>query len=204
MTETTPLIYLVDDDADVRTALSRTLGMRGYHVSAFADAKSFLNDFDQYQPSCLVLDYGLPDMDGLELQETLIAHDAILPIIFITGHGGVPESVKATRAGAVDFLEKPFSISVLLQRIEAALDLSLQLHSERHERDELNTRLATLTARETEVLEFVLSNPGRVSSKEIALALEISPRTVDIHRARLMQKMGVKSFPELVHICMIP
>ena len=204
MTDPAPLVYLVDDDDDVRAALTRSLSKRGFQIEAFADAKEFLNAFDKTRQSCLILDYGLPEMDGLALQEKLIADEVILPIIFITGHGGIPESVRAMQAGAMDFLEKPFPLDLLMERVQSALAMSLQLQDEQRQRQKLDLKLADLTARERDVLDHILTNPARVSSKEIGAALEISPRTVDIHRARLMQKMGVKSLLELVQLCMVP
>lgn len=202
MTGNEAMVYIVDDDDDVRTALSRSLRKRGMQVEAFADAQSFLDAFDRDIQSCLVLDYGLPGMDGLQLQQQLIEEEAAIPIIFITGHGGIPESVRATQAGAVDFLEKPFSLQLLIERIGAALELSKRLHEDQRQRESLDVKLATLTSREAETLEHILANPSQVSSKEIALALGISPRTADIHRARIMQKMDVKNLLELVHTCM--
>lgn len=204
MIDRAPVVYVVDDDTDAREALVRSLTLREFVVYAFSDAETFLDAFDPTLQCCLVLDYGLPQMNGLELQDHLIADDVALPIIFITGHGGVPESVKATRAGAVDFLEKPFKIDVLIVRIEEAFVLSKQLSDDKAHRASLDRKLEGLTEREHQILRFILSNPSRVTSKEIGFALEISPRTVDIHRARVMQKLEAKTLLELFEKCMIP
>ena len=121
----TPLtVFVVDDDEGIRTSLSRALGKRGYRVETHASARSFLESLDGSKAGCLVLDYGMPDMNGLELQKHLNAIDRRLPIIFITGHGGVPESVQAIKGGALDFLEKPFPQSALIERIEAAFEIA--------------------------------------------------------------------------------
>lgn len=204
MIDQEPVVYVVDDDSDAREALVRSLKLRELPVQEFSDAETFLAAFDPVIESCLVLDYGLPQMNGLELQDHLIANDIALPIIFITGHGGVPESVQATRAGAVDFLEKPFKIDVLMTRIEEAFALCKQLSHDKARRADLDRKIDDLTEREHQILTYILSNPSRVTSKEIGGALDISPRTVDIHRARVMQKLGAKTLLQLFERCMIP
>ncbi len=200
MNSTEPQIFLIDDDDDVRTALSRTLKKRGKTVIEYESAESFLEELDREACGCLILDYGLPKMDGLQLQAKLLAEDIALPIIFITGHGGVAESVKAMRAGAIDFLEKPFRLNNLLDKIEIAFNISHSLHREKEKRADIRGKIGSLTGREKELLDYILANPARVTSKEIAQALDISPRTVDIHRGRVMQKMNVKTLLELVQI----
>ncbi len=195
-----PTVYLVDDDNDVRTALTRSLSKRGFHVLSFASADAFLQEVEPGVDGCLILDYGMPKMDGLELQAHLNATGCDLPVIFITGHGGIPESVRATKAGALDFLEKPFSLPILLERIETALEISTQRSKAKVKEAEIANRLATLTKREHEVFAFILANPSLTSSKEIAQNLGISPRTVDIHRGRVLKKLVVKTMVELIDV----
>lgn len=194
----TPTIYLVDDEEGIRTSLARALALRGYEVSAFASAAEFLASYDDAAPGCLILDYGMPEMNGLELQEHLAERDIDIPIIFITGHGGIPESVQAIKAGAVDFLEKPFKQKHLLERIETALSMDSDARASRQKSLVVKTRYNTLTDREREIAHLMAENPSSVSSKEIARALDISPRTVDHHRARILEKMMVRSVAELV------
>ncbi|MGV6848145.1 MAG: response regulator transcription factor [Marinibacterium sp.] len=191
-------VFLVDDDADIRTSLSRALGLRGYTVRAFASAGEFLDGYDPDHPGCLVLDYGMPGMDGLQLQQYMADNAIGLPIIFITGHGGVPESVQAIKMGAVDFLEKPFKPSVLVERIDAAIALDRSSRDSRQRTLALIGRFDSLTDREREIARLMVANPGANSSKDIARHLEISPRTVDHHRARILDKIGAGSVAELV------
>lgn len=191
-------IYLVDDDADIRSALTRGLELRGYAVEAYASATKFLASLDPQRPGVILLDYGLPGMNGLEVQARLIERGVDLPIIFITGHGGVPESVQAIKAGALDFLEKPFRQAVLLERVEAGFALLLARESDRMAGRAREALFAKLTAREAEIVRLIVENPAEVSSKEVAARLGISPRTVDHHRARILEKLGVRSLAELI------
>jgi len=193
-----PCVFLVDDDAVIRTSLSRALGLRGYQVQSFASAQAFLDAYDGHSPGCLILDYGMPKMDGLQLQRHLGDTGVIIPIIFITGHGGVPESVQAIKMGAVDFLEKPFKQSVLVERIDAALETARECRESSRRSAETRSRFETLTEREQEIARIMVTNPARNSSKEVARQLGISPRTVDHHRARILEKMDVGSVAELV------
>lgn len=194
-------VFVVDDDDMVRKTLARSLKKRGFAVEAYANAEEFLAVFDETKKGCIVLDYGMPGLNGLELQERLIADHKLIPIIFITGHGGIPESVKATKAGALDFLEKPFALHVLIDQIRVAFDLDEKLQSKQEEVRSVLKRRQSLTNREEEVLSFMLDNPGRVSSKDIARELDISAKTVDIHRSRVLQKMGANSVVDLYDIC---
>ncbi len=193
-------VFIVDDDDDVRIALSRSLGKRGMTVEHFADAQTFLDQVDDDAAGCLILDYGMPGMDGLELQDHLVRQNSTIPIIFISGHGGIPESVRATKAGAIDFLEKPFDLGVLIERIRAACDVGVQLRADKARRQELADKRGLLTEREEQVLQHILTHPARTSSKEIAAELGISPRTVEIHRGRIQQKVGVKTTIELYEL----
>lgn len=201
MTGNPPTVFIVDDDDDVRIALSRSLQKRGMTVAHFASAREFLDRVDENDNGCLILDYGMPGMDGLELQDLLIAQKSAIPIIFISGHGGIPESVRATKAGAIDFLEKPFSLKILTERINTAFEIGVKQQSEKLRRSALVARYNDLTIREEEVLRHILEYPSRISSKEIASSLGISPRTVDIHRGRVLQKMDAKSVTELFKLC---
>ncbi|WP_299615028.1 response regulator [uncultured Tateyamaria sp.] len=193
-----PFVFLVDDDADIRGSLSRALGLRGYIVKTFAKAQDFLDIYDSDISGCLLLDYGMPEMNGLQLQKHLRDMGSQLPVIFITGHGGVPESVEAMKMGAVDFLEKPFKQSVLIERIEAALDTDRRRRAVAVQTSGIMARFQSLTDREKEISLLLATRTGQNSSKEIARQLGISPRTVDHHRARILEKMDVGTVAELV------
>lgn len=198
MTDPEMTVFVVDDDAGIRSSLVRALSLRGYRVAAFASAVEFLDQFELGMGGCLVLDYGMPGMNGLELQRHLNEMGAQLPVVFITGHGGVPESVQAIKAGAVDFLEKPFRQADLIPRIETAFQITRELRQTQARSEQQQARFGRLTSRESEIVERIVENPREASSKEIASALGISPRTVDHHRARIMEKLGVKSLAELI------
>lgn len=193
-----PFVFLVDDDADIRGSLSRALGLRGYSVKPYASAREFLETYDTRLSGCLILDYGMPEMNGLQLQKHLRDTGTRLPIIFITGHGGIPESVEAMKMGAIDFLEKPFKQSVLIERIDAALITDAQRRAATLQNSEVLSRYQSLTDREREIAVILTTSPGHNSSKEIARRLGISPRTVDHHRARILDKMDVGTVAELV------
>ena len=193
-------VFIVDDDDRIRTSLARALDKRGYNVTTFASAEAFLKTYDQRSPGCLVLDYGMPDLNGLELQKRLSADNISIPIIFISGHGGVPESVQAMKAGAVDFLEKPFRQITLVACIEAAFVTDREERFAKAVSNYVRERLARLTAREKEIAKFIIENSSNTSSKEIGRQLNISPRTVDHHRARILEKMEVKSVAQLIDL----
>jgi FixJ family two-component response regulator len=193
-------VFLIDDDADVRTSLSRALIKRGFHVRTFEGAAHFLDAYDPSQPGCLVLDYGLPEINGLELQKTLADKQITIPIIFISGHGGVPETVQAMKAGAVDFLEKPFRQHVLVKCISSAFAADREMRAQEHDLNSALERFAKLTRREKEVANFMIANPSSTASKEIGRELSISPRTVDHHRARILEKMDIGSVAELIDL----
>ncbi|TCP38868.1 response regulator transcription factor [Rhodovulum marinum] len=193
-----PCVFLVDDDADIRTSLSRALGLRGYKVRSFPSAEDFLAAYDGTASGCLILDYGMPDMDGLQLQRHLRDCGITIPVIFITGHGGVPETVEAMKMGALDFLEKPFKQSILVERIDAAIETDEKRRRASLRTHETRARFDALTEREREIAAIMVTNPARNSSKEVARQLGISPRTVDHHRARILEKMEVHSVAELV------
>lgn len=194
------MVYIVDDDVDVRSSLLRAMRIRGFAAEAFATAAEFLKKYDQNQIACLILDQGMPDMTGLELQSQLNASGASLPIIFITGHGGVPESVQAIKGGAIDFLEKPFRQSELMACIRNAFAQAESNNANKKRNRALEERFSRLTPREWEIVNHIVANPSEVSSKEIGRHLAISPRTVDNHRARILEKLGVNSVVELMAI----
>lgn len=191
-------VFVVDDDDDVRQALSFSLRRRGYLVEAYDSAQAFLDGHDPARLGCLVLDYGMPGMNGLELQARLNRHETPVPIVFISGHGAVPQAVQAIKGGAVDFLEKPFRQSVLVERIETAF-AQLRDRLASHEAVlRSQEKFQALTSREREIVQRMIGNPAEISSKNIALQLNISPRTVDHHRARILEKTGVTSVAELL------
>lgn len=187
---TPPVIYVVDDDAAVRDSLLLLLESFGFSAEAFESASAFLAVARGDTPGCLVLDVHMHGMDGLQLQNELAGHGALLPIIFLTGHGDVPTTVRAMKAGAVDFLTKPVDGKLLLERIEAAVITSERAHKRR-------ARLATLTQREREVLDRAVAG---YTNKEIARALGISYRTVEVHRSRVLSKTGAATLLELAHL----
>lgn len=198
MTALSATVFLVDDDASVRRALARLIKSAGHRVEAFASACDFLNRRPAVDgPACLVLDIRMPGLTGLDLQGELQKNDSILPIIFITGHGDIPMSVKAMKAGAVDFLPKPVNDAVLLRTIEQALARAVREGAELAERKDIQRRLDTLTPRERQVLEHVI---GGQLNKQIAFDLGTVERTIKVHRARVMAKMHVGSLAELVRI----
>jgi two-component system, LuxR family, response regulator FixJ len=190
-------IYVVDDDEAVRDSLSLLLEARGYTVRSFAAALQFLAAAPTLRPGCLIADIRMPEMDGLELQQRLIARAFQFPLIVITGHGDVPLAVRAMKAGAVDFIEKPFAAETILNSAAAALARLAEPQAHAPLAAVAAARLALLTPREREVLQGLLAG---LPNKSIAYDLAISPRTVEIHRARVMDKMGARSLSEL--ICM--
>jgi FixJ family two-component response regulator len=191
-------VFLIDDDASVRKALARLIKSAGYKVLTFASADAFLDDVVACDgPACLVLDIRMPGLTGLDLQGELQKRDAIFPIIFITGHGDIPTSVKAMKAGAVDFLPKPVDDKVLLEAIKQALARAVRERAQLTERQNIRKRLDTLTPREREVLEHVIA--GQLNN-QIAFDHGTVERTIKVHRARVMDKMRVGSVAELVRV----
>ena len=199
MVKSARVVFLVDDDSSVRRALTRLIKSAGYDVQAFASAREFLDHrrvTDQIV-ACLVLDVRMPGLSGLDLQQELQATNTSLPIIFVTGHGDIPMSVKAMKDGAVDFLPKPVKDTVLLNAIEQALARAELEQDKRQEVENLQKRLNTLTPREKEVMSFVVRG---LLNKQIAFQLGTVEKTVKVHRARVMEKMKVQSLAELVRI----
>ncbi len=199
MNEPTQTIYVVDDDEAMRDSMTWLLEGEGYRVSCFESAEAFLQARHDAMRGCLVLDVRMPEMSGLELHERLDALGSQLPIIFVTGHGDVPMAVAALQRGACDFIEKPFHNEDLLGRIHRALELDAQLADRRQRDGAIAHRLEQLTQREREVMNLVVA--GKLN-KQIADELDISMKTVEAHRARVMEKMGVRTLAELVKAVM--
>lgn len=189
------LVYLIDDEFSVRDSLTLVLESAGLRVKSFESAEDFLKNYNNEYPSCLILDVKMPCMSGLELQEELLKRNISIPIIFISGHAGIAQSAKAFRAGAVDFLEKPFDHEVLLARITEVIQKNIEYRWRLNVHFELANRHYCLTEREREVLTLI--SEGSLN-KEAANLLGISSRTVEAHRARIMKKMEVDSFVDLV------
>lgn len=186
---------MVDDDPSVLRALTRLFSAAGIEAHAFPSPAAFLEVHDPAAPGCLVLDVALPGLDGLELQQALTVSDCARPIIFITGRGDVPTSVRAMKGGAVDFLTKPVNDTELLTAVHRAIEVDRLARAARIELDALKQRLASLTPREREVLAQVVA--GRLN-KQIAADLGTVEKTIKVHRARIMEKMAVRSLAALV------
>ena len=192
-------ILIVDDDVDVRDSLRALLESAGFQVRDFESAKAVLADGGLAQGACLIADIRMPDMDGLALQEELSNRHLGLPVIIVTGHGDVPLAVRAMKAGAVDFIEKPFDDELLLQSIKQALVLRTESRGQASLTQTATARIALLTERERQVLECLV---GGKPNKVIAYELDISPRTVEIHRAHVMEKMQAKSLSDVVRLAL--
>lgn len=190
-------IFIIDDDAAVRDALGLLLGLRGYRTTVFANAASFLGALRPDWRGCLIIDIRMPGMDGLALQRELQERACAIPVIIITGHGDVASAREAFRAAAVDFLEKPLDEARLVQAIEEAFARQSTRIDAAQRQEEFARRLQDLTPREREVMELVIA--GR-HNREIAEALGISVRTVEVHKARMMAKLGAEGIPQLVRI----
>lgn len=189
------VVWLVDDDPGVLRALQRLLHAEGFETRAFPDATAFLAAHDMTLPGCAVIDLGLPDLDGLALQQRLSAEGHACPVIFLTGQGSIPAAVEAMRGGAMDFLTKPVEAAVLLTAIRAALLRDTEARARGDADAQQLARLASLTPREREVMAEVVS--GRLN-KQIANRLGAAEKTIKVHRGRMMRKMGVRSVAELV------
>ncbi|MDT8320929.1 MAG: response regulator [Xanthomonadales bacterium] len=190
-----PIVYIVDDDDAMRHALCQLLINDGLRVAAYADGPSFLRDCDGNSEGCVLLDQAMPGMTGEEVHAKLIARGISIAVVFLTGHGDIPTAVSVVKSGAIDFLEKPIQGDLLLSRVRRALALDRERRQAEREAREVRDRYATLSPREREVMTLVVSG---LSNKEIARKLNISHRTVEIHRIHTMQKMGANSLPALV------
>ena len=195
-----PTVFIVDDDGAVRDSLSLLMRSAGLSSETFAGAREFLAEVTADRPGCLVLDVRMPEIDGLELQRQLAARGSRLPIIMLTGHGDVPLAVEALRAGAIDFLTKPFDSQALLTRIHEAIALDERARQKHLDRDRIKALLDTLTPREIEVVDCVVRG---LSSKSIAAALGSSFNTVQNQRASILRKMQAESSADLVRMVMI-
>jgi FixJ family two-component response regulator len=191
-----PVVFVVDDDISIRESLDFLLREGGWHAETFASAEEFLNRPRDFVPSCLILDISMPGLNGLELQKRLAVERPNMPIIFLTGHGDIPMTVQAMKAGAVEFLTKPFTDSTLLNAVGKAIERSTFLIARDAELRALKARFARLSSREREVMALVVVGKA---NKDVALELGISEVTVKAHRGSVMEKMGADSLAELVN-----
>lgn len=194
-----PMVHVVDDDGAIRDALVLLLEAAGHSACAHEDAAAFLRDLDPAQPGCVVADVRMPGVSGLELQRHLCDRRIDLPVIIITGHADVAMAVEALKSGAADFIEKPFDEDVLLSAVARALDKGTRAFRERRQLADITARTASLTPREREVMDLVVQG---LPNKAVAVELSISARTVEIHRARVMEKMGAASLSDLVRMAL--
>ncbi|MFO7276768.1 MAG: response regulator transcription factor [Pseudomonadota bacterium] len=199
MNDTRPTVFVVDDDDAVRSALRLLLKSVGLSAVTYASAQEFLDAYDPTRPGCVILDVRMPGMSGLELQEQLNLRGATIPVIFITGHGDIPMAVEAMQHGAFDFLQKPFRDQELLDRVQRALEKDRAVRESLRASERIRERYETLTPREREVLRLVTAGKP---NKIMAADLGVSQRTVEIHRARVMEKMGADSLAQLVRMVM--
>lgn len=195
MNTNTPVVYIVDDDEGVRTSLAWLLNSVNIQTECFDGPENFLTSFDASKPSCLILDVRMPEISGFQLQEKLNALGAAIPVIFVSGHCDIPMAVRALQNGAVDFFEKPYNSQTILERIQCTLKAVVGNHQEKIRRQQLHNRLKLLTTREREIMEKVILG---ASSKIIARELNISTKTVDVHRASIKEKLGCQSTASLV------
>jgi FixJ family two-component response regulator len=197
MLPTAPVIFVVDDDLSVREALELLICTAGWQPKLFASAREFLDYRRDPGPACLILDVGLPDLNGLELQQRLASDSGEMPIIFITGYGDVPTTVRAMKAGAAEFLTKPFDDDILLRAVESALERSTEAVAKASELAQVRRAYDSLSRREREVMARVVAG---LMNKQVAFELGISEITVKAHRGQVMRKMKAPSFAELVNM----
>lgn len=197
MKELKPVVFIVDDDSSVRRSLERLVRSVGLTAKSYASAREFLQSGHGEETGCLVLDMRMPEVSGLELQEKMTKAGILLPIIFISGHSTVPMSVRAMKAGALDFLQKPFDEQDLLEAIYRAIERSRQGRAKREELEELEARVRSLTPKEYEVFTWVITG---MPNKNIADRLDTAEKTIKVHRASIMKKMGAQSVADLVRM----
>lgn len=195
MSQPAPTVFVVDDENSVRKALCRLLASAGIAAASYASADEFLAGYERVQPGCLILDLSMPGLNGLELQQALRARDSLLPVIFLTGHAEIADSVRAMKGGAVEFLTKPVEDEKLLAAVREALATDAGARAEQAATDAIRQRLATLTPRELQVLRCVIA--GKLN-KQTAAELGTVEKTIKVHRARVIEKMQAGSLPELV------
>jgi FixJ family two-component response regulator len=196
-TDDKELVYLIDDDAAVRDSLGLLLEQANFEVQSFASAEEFLSEEPHPRATCAVVDLMMPGMSGLDLQEEMERQGAGMPVIFLTGHGDIPTSVKAIKAGAVDFLTKPVKRAELLEAIDLARQEGERMREHVRRSQTAQERVAALTPRERDVMDLAIAG---LANKEIARRLNISHRTVEIHKARILRKTGIRSVVELARI----
>ena len=192
-----PTVFVVDDDEAVRGGLRRLVEAVGLNVETYGSAQQFLDSYHPEQHGCLVLDIRMPGMGGLDLQAQLAKQGVQLPVIILTGHADVPMAVRALKAGAMDFIEKPFNSQALLDRIQQAIKQDAEARRQSAEESQVAQRLARLTSREKEVMQMMVVGKA---NKVIAIDLGISERTVEFHRANIMKKMQARTLAELIHM----
>ena len=197
MQQLNPVVFVVDDDEEVRNGLKLLLESIGLSVSCYASAVEYLAAFNPKQPGCLVADIRMPGMSGLDLQEKLAEYPLHPPVIIISGHGDVPMAVRAVKAGAVDFIEKPFRDQILLDSVHRAIEMDAKQRGEASRLSDIRERLSQLTPREREVLDLVVSG---MRNKTISAQLGITLSTVEAHRSRVMEKMGAESLSHLMRM----
>ena len=194
-----PTVFIVDDDEAMRDSLSILLRAHGFRPETYSSGPAFLESFDRDRPGCLLIDIRMPEVDGLTVQETLAGMGAHLPVIIMTAHGDVATAVRAMKAGATDFLEKPFAEDALLEAVNRSLERDREGRATAERIDDVLSRVKTLTARELEVFDLLVKGK---SNKVIARDLGISPRTAELHRARVLYKMNANNLSHLVRIAM--
>lgn len=199
MSEAATTVYVIEDDDELRESLAAIIRSVGLHVQDYGHPREFFANYDPETPGCLVVDLRLPDMSGLELQRVAARQGSLHPFLIITGHGDVQTAVAAMRQGALDFIEKPFSRQQLLDRVQQAVNQDQQQRKLFTQQQQVRALIAALTGREREVLELVVE--GKLT-KEIARQLGISPKTVEVHRANVVRKMGADNVAELIRVVM--
>ncbi|MFE8071911.1 response regulator FixJ [Marinobacteraceae bacterium S3BR75-40.1] len=199
MTDMSQTVYVVEDDEAVRDSLTLLLESEGLRVETFATGNDFLEAWNEDMAGCIVLDIRMPGLDGMEVQSALNEHNSLLPIIFVTGHGDVPLAVEAMKHGAVDFVQKPYREEALLDKVKSALEQDEEQRRSLGERNEIVRKIESLTPREREIMDRMVEGQA---NKVIAIELDISQRTVEIHRSRVMHKMGTHSLAHLVRMVM--
>jgi len=194
---TEPTVFVVDDEPIIRTSLERLMQSVSLKVETFATASEFLDAYTTGQPGCVVLDVRMPGISGLDLQDRMAERGVDIPIIFITAYGDVPMAVRALKGGAVDFLQKPYNNQTLLDRVQEAIEKDVRARSERAKHDDLAALFGELTPREHEVMDMVVAGKA---NREIAVALGLSAKTIEVHRAHVMRKLKVDSLADLVRL----